>query len=142
MAIGISPLEIINLQIVQSNFEMLALDDETAERPEDITFGFECSDPQVQEEGALLIGKLTVEMTPGDEQENVAFQVSMTARGIINMDDDAPIFDPDFVAESKTEVFQILLAFIRAQVQSITAQCPTGQINLPIMTLDNVEEDM
>ena len=36
MAIEISPLEIINLQMLQSSFEMLSLDDETAERPEDI----------------------------------------------------------------------------------------------------------
>ncbi|MDD6289068.1 MAG: hypothetical protein PUA57_02575 [Eggerthellales bacterium] len=142
MAIEISPLEIINLQMLQSSFEMLSLDDETAERPEDITFGFECSDVQVQEEGALLIGKLTVDMAPGEDQENVEFQLTMTARGIINVDDDAPMFDPDFVDQAKVQVFQALLAFIRAQVQSITSQSPVGQVNLPLMELDSVEEDL
>lgn len=142
MAIEISSLEIINLQMLQSNFEMLSLEDETAERPEDITFGFECSDPQVQEEGALLVGKLTVEMAPGEDQENVEFQLSMTARGIVNMDDGAPIFDPDYVDQAKVQVFQVLLAFIRAQVQAVTAQSPAGQVNLPLMELDSVEDDL
>lgn len=140
MELELSPINVVEYQILRSNFEVIDLDNPRA-ASSDMDFTFNASDPTRRDDGVDYIESvLEFHIAPSKDSPS-GFNLDVTVRGIF-----AAIYTEkggsfeEFTTFMRVNAFTLLYAFIRSHVQILTSMSPSGQICLPCLDTGSIAD--
>ncbi len=142
MALSLSPIQILEIQILHFNFKVLNSDKSTS-RPTNINIGFSNSELlETEPQNYRMEAQLDV-ASYSEEIENDEFSFSMTVRGMFNGN---CIKDSGTIDEFKTfmevNAFSLMYGFVRNYLQTFTASTPINQVILPCVDSASIVNDL
>ncbi len=138
MALQLSPINAVSYQILQSNYEVLDIEN-PGFGTDDLSFQYNASDLMRQENGAdKLEARLDVHVSPNGENPS-GYKLDIAVRGmfVATYSEESGTVE-DFEMFMKVNAFTLLYAFIRSHVQMLTSMTPSNQICLPCLDVGSI----
>ena len=142
MALSLSPIQIVEIQILHFNFDVLN-SSENSSCPTNINIGFSNGElSETEPQNYRMEAQLDV-ASCSEETDDNKFSFSMTVRGMFNGHyiEGGDTFD-EFETFMEVNAFSLLYGFVRNYLQNFTASTPIGQVVLPCVDSASIAVDL